>query len=104
MSYIIETRTPETDERPAGPWHSDGMGTGVLVYATEEEAKVAIGTLRELGSDWAQAEYRARELTPREMVALVRAKGGMFAELAGHLDEILDEADQREQQERRRGR
>jgi hypothetical protein len=97
MSYIIETRTPETEERRAGEWHSDGMGTTEpIVVATEAEAAVAIQNLRQVGPDWAAAEYRARELSPREMVALVRAKGGVFLELAGHMDALLDESDQRE--------
>lgn len=80
MSYIIETRTPETDERPAGPWHSDGMGSGPIVVASESEADAAIMELRKIGRDWAAAEYRYRELTPREMVALVRQKGGAWVE------------------------
>lgn len=57
MSYIIETRTPETDERAAGPWHSDGMGE-VVEYSSEAAAEAAIAELRRLGPDWAAADYR----------------------------------------------
>lgn len=58
MSYIIETRTPETDERPAGPWHSDGMGPDAIEVESVEEGDRIIGELRQVGPDWAEAEYR----------------------------------------------
>lgn len=58
---IIETRTPATEERAAGPWHSDGMGDGLVFAETEEEAQKVIAGLRAVGPDWAAAEYRYRE-------------------------------------------
>lgn len=92
-TYIIETRKPATEERAAGEWHSDGMGDGPHLYETEEDAEEGIRMLRNLGDEWAAAEYRYREASSRELVRMVRAKGGVFAELATHLDGLLDEAD-----------
>jgi hypothetical protein len=62
VTYIIETREPETEERAAGHWHSDGMGDGYVLAESESEAKQAIERLRSLGPDWAAAEYRYREV------------------------------------------
>lgn len=101
---IIETRTPATEERAAGPWHSDGMGDGLVLVETVEEAQEAIAGLRAVGLDWDAAEYRWREVTSRELVAMVRARGGAHVELAGILEGLLDEADRMAaQQLRRRG-
>lgn len=58
MSYIIETRTPETDERRAGDWHSDGMGSGPIEVQSHEEGYAVIQALRGCGPDWETAEYR----------------------------------------------
>lgn len=57
-TYIIETRTPSTDECEAGPWHSDGMGSGPIEVASLEEGHGVIQALRGCGPDWADAEYR----------------------------------------------
>lgn len=92
MAYIIETRTPETEGRRAGEWHSDGIRGGPWLVETEEEAKERIVVLLTVGPAWAEAEYRYREASLREFVAMVRAKGGICAELAGHMDALLDEA------------
>jgi hypothetical protein len=104
-TYIIETRTPATDEREAGPWHSDGMGDEPVLAKSEEEARDAIASLRNLGPDWAAAEYRYRELDAREMLRMAAAKGGVYAVLAetlGRALDDLDEADRREADRLRR--
>jgi hypothetical protein len=59
--YQIQTRKPATDERHANDWTSDGIGEGNR-FATEAEAEAAIESLRALGRDWAESEYRVREL------------------------------------------
>lgn len=92
-TYIIETRQPATEEREAGEWHSDGIDGGPWLVDTEEEARERIVVLLSVGPAWDEAEYRYREANPRELVRMVAARGGMFAELATHLDGLLDEAD-----------
>jgi len=67
MAYVIETRTPETEDRAAGPWHSDGLSSrpeeiGGILCASPEEAEEIIAGLRSVGGEWATAEYRYREV------------------------------------------
>lgn len=59
--YVIETRKPETDYRPAGEWTTDGMG-GTIEVSSEEEGQSVIESLRGCGPDWAEADYRIRPL------------------------------------------
>lgn len=58
MSYIIETRKPASDSRPAEEWHSDGMGSGPIEVQDHEEGHAVIQALRGCGPDWEAAEYR----------------------------------------------
>lgn len=68
-TYIIETRTPATDEREAGPWYRAGMNDAPVLAKSELEAKEAIEKLRAVGPDWAAAEYRYREATAGELMS-----------------------------------
>lgn len=64
--YIIETRTSETEDAPAGPWHSDGLSgrpceiDGIKVDSIDEGEEI-IKNLRAVGPDW-NADYRCRPL------------------------------------------
>lgn len=101
--FIIETRTPATEERAAGDWHSDGLGDGPVLVETEREAEEAIAGLRAAGPEWDAAEYRYREVVTRELVRMLAVKGGTRAEVAKHLGRLLDEADRMEARQLRRG-
>jgi len=54
MTYAIETRNPN-ETGALADWHSAGDDNS---FATQEEAEAAIVTLKTLGPDWAEAEYR----------------------------------------------
>lgn len=57
--YQIETLTSDTN---GGRWTTEGLGDrGVNRFDSEEEAERAIESLRALGGDWAEAEYRVVE-------------------------------------------
>lgn len=64
--FVIETRTSETEDAPAGPWHSDGLSgrtdeiDGIKVDSEDEGADI-IRNLRAVGPDW-NADYRLRPL------------------------------------------
>ncbi len=60
-TFVIETRRPATDERPAGEWTTDGMG-GTIEVSSEEEGAAVISELRKCGPDLAAAEYRCRPM------------------------------------------
>lgn len=60
--FIIETRTPETNDRSASAWTMDGLGDPALyTFTTREEAERVAASLPGCGEDWAAAEYRVRE-------------------------------------------
>ena len=54
MRYQIESRTTHWASRE---WSPDGIGEP-NEFDTEAEALAAIDALRQLGEDWAEAEYR----------------------------------------------
>jgi hypothetical protein len=67
-TYIIETRTAETEDAPSGPWHSDGLSSRPeeidgIRCGSPEEAEEIVANLRRCGPDW-NADYRYREATP----------------------------------------
>jgi hypothetical protein len=58
--YEIITRNPNN---PPGyrDWTTDAIGQP-NEFVTREEAEEAIESLKALGDDWAEAEYRVREV------------------------------------------
>lgn len=56
VRYQIETRGPASRD-----WTTDGIGAA-NEFATEAEAEATIEALRNLGDDWAEAEYRVTEV------------------------------------------
>lgn len=57
-AYQIETYD-RTDRR----WTTDGIGDpSANRFSSAEEAEDAIESLRALGGEWAEAEYRVREV------------------------------------------
>ena len=56
--YEIQNRSRDWGYRQ---WSPDGIG-GPNEFETEAEAVEVIEALRELGEDWAEAEYRVREI------------------------------------------
>jgi hypothetical protein len=92
-TYIIEMRSPDPRDWAGDGWHTPNADGGPALASGETEAQEAIERLRSLGPHKPAAEYRCRPVDSRELVRMVAAKGGMFAELAKHLDGVLDDAD-----------
>jgi len=64
MTTQTETRY-EILSLNAGVWRNDILGdTDQNSFTTAEEAEAAIVELKNLGSDWAAAEYKVAEITP----------------------------------------
>jgi len=57
-TYQIVARTMDSED--ARDWTSDGVGDENS-FASVEEARAAVLSLRALGGDWAEAEYGVRD-------------------------------------------
>lgn len=63
--YQIESRSTDTEAPSyAREWSADSVGDAdANRFETIDEAEQAIEALRQLGDEWATAEYRVREMS-----------------------------------------
>lgn len=74
MYYYIQTRKP-SDRLPRDPsdWYSDDVGEP-NEFSSVQEAEAVIQVLRQIGPEWAEAEYRVMPLA-----AVVSPRTGLMA-------------------------